>query len=509
MSIKVEKSNLALNQIITNKNENALIEGDCIVPDIKPDIMNIIETSGNVCIYKKEMTDGKIRIDGCVLVYVMYRGMEEGKNSIRSINHTLDFSQIIAIPEAKTDMNEEVKITLENINSKMVNERKINIKANLNLNIRISSNSNIEYISNIKVKDLQKEEKQVSINSLVGMGTTKSNISETITIDNSENLAEILKLKTIIKNTETKISYNKVLIKSDINVKIVYSTEDGNIRVTNVNYPVMGFIDMKEISDEDVINTNIEIQNIVIKPNGSQDHTISVDIEVGMGIKVYAKKTISIVKDMYSPITDLQFTQKEIKTLQNSSVINSVMNYSQKGILNIGDEKLYDGEIEVQTSDVKVENSEIIMKGNIAFLLLHSNNKMTGLENKKIELPYEYKVKCENIKSNANITINTSINNENLSVMPGGEIECRMDLNFRIEVSNNAEIDLIENVTESENKEEKIYNMVIYYTKAGDNLWKIAKQFKTTKQVIKTENDIKESNLKPGTQLFISRYVSR
>ena len=125
MAFEVEKSNLVINQIIANKNELATVEGDCIVPDVKPDIMNIIGTSGIVSIYKKEVSEGRIRIDGCVSVYVMYNGNDGENNSVRSINHVLDFSQIIAVPEAKSDMIDLGSVNLQNIDCKMVKERLI------------------------------------------------------------------------------------------------------------------------------------------------------------------------------------------------------------------------------------------------------------------------------------------------------------------------------------------------------------------------------------------------
>ena len=57
MQIDVAKEKLCINKIVGQKNDCLIVEGDMIVPDIKPDILNTISTSGNVCIYKKrEMT---------------------------------------------------------------------------------------------------------------------------------------------------------------------------------------------------------------------------------------------------------------------------------------------------------------------------------------------------------------------------------------------------------------------------------------------------------------------
>lgn len=507
MAIEVEKSNLIINQIIANKNELATVEGDCIVPDVKPDIMNIIGTSGIVSIYKKEVSEGRIRIDGCVSVYVMYNGNDGENNSIRSINHVLDFSQIIAVPEAKSDMIDLGSVNLQNIDCKMVNERKINIKANMNFEVKLSASTSVEYISNINVSDLQKKDSKVNVSSVVGIGNTKTSVSENMTIDGTDNLAEILKVTTCIKNVDTKVSYNKVLIKSDVNLKILYSTEDGRFNMTESTFPIMGFVDMKDVSEDDVINPTIEIKNMVIKPNGSQDHSITVDIEVGIGLIIYSNKEINVVKDMYSPSTNLSFTQKSVQTLQNTQVINSTMSFNQKELLDIGDEKVYDVDAQVIATDVKANNNSIDISGNIRFNFIHSTNKMTGIDNKKIDVPFEHRIACENVKPKATIKLITNINNDNFNIMPGGEVELRMDVNFRAETSNFADINLIDSVEEKDNNTSTRYNMVIYYTKQNDDLWQIAKKFRSTKEAIQKENNLENTTLQPGTQLFITRYT--
>ena len=72
MEINMTKETLKVKKVICEKKEMISIQGDMIVPDSKPDILSTVNTSGTICIYKKEMMDWKIRIDGNVLTYIMY-----------------------------------------------------------------------------------------------------------------------------------------------------------------------------------------------------------------------------------------------------------------------------------------------------------------------------------------------------------------------------------------------------------------------------------------------------
>ena len=148
MAIETAKDSLSLNQIIEQKTDTFMIEDDCIVPDIKPDILNIINHSGIVCVYKKEIMDGKIKIEGSVNTYLMYLADTE-ENQVRSLNTNLDFSKVIEVEKAKSNMMLDTNISLKSIECKILNGRKIHLKAMIETEIKISSNENVEYVSKI------------------------------------------------------------------------------------------------------------------------------------------------------------------------------------------------------------------------------------------------------------------------------------------------------------------------------------------------------------------------
>ena len=72
MEVNTSKENLCINKLVNKKKEIIFVEKDMIVPDAKPDILNTICTSGVVCLYKTELQDEKLRIDGNINTYIMY-----------------------------------------------------------------------------------------------------------------------------------------------------------------------------------------------------------------------------------------------------------------------------------------------------------------------------------------------------------------------------------------------------------------------------------------------------
>lgn len=174
MNIETKKDKLCINQIIGQKTECVEVEGDAIIPDIKPDILKSINTNGNVCIYKKEVLDGKVRIDGCINVNIIYLADNE-EGSIRGLTSTIDFTKIIEMQEAKTGMMLECKMALNEIECKILNGRKVNLRSLLDVDLKLCSNEEFDFIESIEnVDDMQVLNKNFNINSLVGSRKYKS-----------------------------------------------------------------------------------------------------------------------------------------------------------------------------------------------------------------------------------------------------------------------------------------------------------------------------------------------
>ena len=260
MSFNTIKENLCINKMISSKKEILLIEGDMIVPDSKPDILSTICTSGVVCIYKKDILDEKIRIDGSINTYITYLADDE-KDKIRGINTSLDFSEILNIPGCKEGMNERIKTKLKTIECKVINGRKIGIKATLEVESEIYSNDEVEIINEIKdVENIEVLNQELNVNSLVGLGETKIYAKDTITINSEDNIGEILKNDVCICDKDIKISYNKILTKAEALIKIMYLTEDNRINSVTTKIPVVGFIDIPNVNEQNICDINYEIK---------------------------------------------------------------------------------------------------------------------------------------------------------------------------------------------------------------------------------------------------------
>lgn len=305
----MDKNKVTINKKSLEKSKKVEVYGDIIVPDIKPDIVNIINTNANTYIYKTEIIESKIRIDGNIDTFVIYLA-DNGET--RSIQTTLNFSEFIEDSIITNTMIAKDMVDLLRIESKILNERKISIKAELLLKTEMWENEEVEFINEIQEGlDIEKLEEKLEVKSCIGENKNKAIVKENIKCNGEKKIAEILKTNIELCNFENKISYNKILAKADANIRILYLSEDNNIELLETTSPVMTFIEMQNISDTNICDTEYTIRNMLYKIDSKEALSVEAQIEYDVNCIVYENKEINVIQDMYSTKSELIFNKKE------------------------------------------------------------------------------------------------------------------------------------------------------------------------------------------------------
>ncbi len=508
MLLETEKERVCINKKVGQNIKETEVEGDVIVNDIKPDVLNIISADGIPCVYKKEIMDGKVRIDGSINTYIMYLADDEN-GSIRSLNTVLDFTQVIDIEGCMTGMTSEESVNIKNIECRVLNGRKINVKATLSIGSKVYSNDNVEVISNINnLDDVQVLNNDRTVNSLIGEGNTRVYAKDTISVDVADELAEIMKANIRIVDKDIKLSYNKVLAKADAEVSILYLTEDNRIKNINTRIPVMGFVDIENISDDSICDVNYQIKNLIIKPNSSDMHSVYIEVEIEISCFAYETKNINLIEDLYSISSDLSFTQKEINTMSGKQNIKESCNIKEQiNIPEMDGNVLYNAKTTPNIINTTIKNGKVIYEGEMSIELLFEMN--SSVNSKSIEVPFNFEVMSEAIDENCVIDTDIDVKRDDF-IVSGGNIDASIELEFNVSVSKNERLNIINEISLEETRENNIYSMVIYFVKPGDTLWKIAKKFRSTIDDIARVNGIEEPNkIYPGEQLYIPKFVKK
>ncbi len=492
----MEKSIVAINKKIASNTRMVEVNGDIIVPDIKPDIVSVINTNANSYIYKEEVLEGRIRVDGNIDAYIVYLA-DNGEN--RSIQTTLNFVENIESEEITSSSISKEKVSIESIEAKVLNERKLSIKANLMIRTEVFENSQIEIANDFEeIADLQKLRETVEIKSIIGMNKVKTSIKEDIKVDNGYEVAEILKTSIELENYENKISYNKVLAKADANIKIIFLAEDGKIGLAQSTIPVMSFIDIDKVIDTNICNVEYSIRNMLFKANNKEMHSITCQVDFEVFCEAYESKKIDVIQDMYGIRQNIEFSKKDVEVEISKTCPEEKVNLNEKilleDVMNVLD---LDCRPRVVTANKfgKSYNYECEMDITAYY---EADNK-NGLNVKSVQIPFIVKLEA----SDEQIEFNMMKKEFTIS---GENVDINMEILVKEKSTNMKRISIIENAETKEAEEESDYKMFLYFVKAGDTIWNIAKKFRVSmEEVIKLNNLENPEKINVGDCLYIMR----
>ena len=491
----MEKQIMKLNRKVLRKEKNAEISLDVIVPDVKPDIVSILNTNANSYIYKEEITKGKIRLDGNVDSFVVYLA-ETGETRSLAIN--MDFIETMEDDNINESMRYKTNVRVKNIETKILNERKINVVAKLILESEFYESSEVEFLKSSEEDcDIQKKEKNYKLKKLIGTNKSKASIKEDMNLETADSIAEILKTEINILNVENKVSYNKILAKADVNIKIVYQTENMKVGVLNGAFPVMSFIDIENVEESNICETDFKVRNMLFKINSTESNKITVQVDFESSVEVYEAQEINIIQDMYSLEKEINFTRREIEVALNSEIKKENVKISERvlieDITNIID-------ISSRVDIVTKTNAGSYVNYELDAVLdvMYEADNRSGVNSKNIRLPFV--VKVENDSSN---NPNFSILNQDFK-LDNEQLLCDMEIEYKTCKDKVNKISILENIEEKECETKNEYSMVVYFVKPCDTIWKIAKMFKVTEASIIEANNLENPDkINVGEKLYI------
>ena len=511
MNIETINQPINMTRLVGSEKKTKVIEGDVNVPDIKPDILSLTCVENEVFITKQEISDGKVNIEGTMEVCIIYMSEDEG-GSFRNLTGSFNFTESFTMDDINENSIVDLKVFKGPIECKVVNGRKVNIKSPVTLDIRVMNTSECNIAKDVvNEKNLELQKKNINLNVLQNCKMQDIDVQETVSLDEGcKPMGEILRCSLKITNEDYKISYNKIFAKADAIVKIIYVADDEtqSIESFETSIPVMGFIDYEGINDTMEVTLDYCVRSYCIKPlyQDLKSLSFSVDGKIGVRDCVYQKESTEIIDDIYCPDCNLKCEYEDIRLLQN--LINQVDSIEiTQGLLvpELDNIKILNINAQPNINTKNVLDGKIALEGNVNFDILNYNENKKVLDDKKMELPFAQVVKVPNLQSGMNVDVEMNISNIEFAKIDSNQIQMKLDAKVTTHVNKEENINGIKNIESSEEKLPEMPSIIIYYVKAGDTLWNIAKRYRTTVKEIMTYNELKDDKIYPNQQLIIPK----
>ncbi|MBR1884035.1 MAG: DUF3794 domain-containing protein [Clostridia bacterium] len=511
MKIEKEDKMIKLYSESIKENVTSWIEQDIILPDTKPDAIKVVNVTVNPYVTDVEPLSSGVKVTGRLNYFIIYKA-NDSEMGIRGVLTSSPYSEILNLKNINTDSNITVEPKVKNVIFALPNERKISVKTEVIFRVNASNLTEVPLTQKfVNSNSIQTKIKSDKFNNIIETKCENIVSREDIMLpEENSDFGEILKVTTEIINKEYKQSYNKLLVKGDILLKILYlSTENVNeVKKAELLVPFTSMVEFNNIKDVSEFDIRYNIKDFNVKANSdiTSSKTISVDYQIAVCVLMFEKEEISYVDDFYSEDNDLTYDTKNARVVKSFEKIekNIEIKSSIENAIN-KDYGVVDYEVDTSYLIVKENDDKMLLEGNLKINVLSENIDSSDVESKVIDIHISERIEIDESQTNNKKV--TEIKAENVSISQNKQdLSIKVNLIVCIEIDSIIDVSYAQNIDLEELTSEDLDSMSIYIVKPNDTLWSIAKKYKTNVQKIATINNIENPDvISVGQKLLIIR----
>ena len=503
MENNVKKAGIKLSETIYKGKGQSMCQADVIVPDIMPDVLKVLQVEGKSVIENKVISEGKISVRGRVDCNIIY--LPENMGRIKNIEYSVPFSYAEKVQGAEENMLFMAENEVVHLEYQLVNSRKIGIKAIVETEAEVMGNSDVEYVCPGEEINAQIREKHVEASNIKVCGEKDVTISETVSLpDKTES---IIKTNATVTKQEYKVINNKIVVKGEISVKVLYCRTDGGFDCSKHEIPFTEIVEFPGINEKYQVSLNMKIKEIKWKLQQVADgKELLFDISASVCVFGYDVTEFDITNDIYGldekiiprvhkvPIKKYYETKKVSKELREIVSLEE----NQPDI-----EKIFDLSSNISVAECKIQRDETVANCEIKCSITYiSDKEEEKIQTVKFSVPFEVMTENPGVVTGADVSVQV----KDYSVTSGERgIEAVITVEAELRPYYMWEENIVTDIKIEENSGEKRPAIVLYYVQNGDTMWEIAKKYQSKISAIEEINKITGDSLVPGMMLLIPK----
>lgn len=314
MELELKKGSFRAARPVFSHSLTAEESADAVVPDSKPDILRIVDTTAEAELSGREIRGGRIYLSGVVRCFALYA--PENGGSLESLTAALPFS-VACEPEKELFQDAVIRAGVDGVSvfAREQNPRRINVRASVKLFCRGWEPEEPDYCEDIPAAEafgveLRREEVRTSC--ISGFGEKILSVTESAELGEVKTGgAELLRWDVKPKITETKLIPEKVVFKGELEVSALLKTpEDPNPAANlSVSVPFSGVTDCSGAdtdADAELSCRCFDTELSVAEETGTGRGILTVKTNVSVEAQARRIETPVIVTDAYSTTHELK-----------------------------------------------------------------------------------------------------------------------------------------------------------------------------------------------------------
>ena len=518
--MELRKRNIHMNKLKCRGNLQTTLDNDFNVPDVKPDIADIIKEQATISLDEVKCLDGRVTIRGNMQFSLLYVAAD-GDALIQDFNGSVPFEEVINMENACSDDDLEVWWEFDDLRASIINSRKINIKGIISFSLCAEQLYDEEIATNVEgTEPFYEKTEIIPITQLTLNKHDNFRIKDEWKLPSGKpNVARLLYSNIRIQGIETRVLSGQISVKGELNIFILYiaDNEDKSLEFYETQVPFGGTIDCAGCDESMVGDIRVKVQSKDLVEKADEDgeeRLLDWEVVLDLAIKIYSDEEVELLKDVYSTALDVEPVLGECNfenlLMKNDSKVRILDKIEvPEGKPEILQIICSDGEVRID--DKELTNEGIKVEGVLEVCILYiTKDDAVPLASVKGIVPFSQTIEVRGINANSLYHMEGSLEQMGVSMVDSSEIEVRASIRLDTIAFDKICAPMICDLQIGEIDYEKMQELpgvVCYFAKEEDSLWDIAKKFYTTVENIMELNNRETEELTPGERLILVKEV--
>ncbi len=496
------------------------MDEDLNVPDVKPDVEMIIQSSEHVVLEHTRAEAGRLFIDGYMEVGVLY--MDDTKErKIHRLDTRLSFDESISMEGLEAGDNVRIRHDTEDLSVTLINSRKLAIRSLLSFEASVDEiydmSAAVETQSQI---ELCERRRKLELMQLEVQNKDILRLKEEVQVpSNKPNIEEILWDNVQLRNCRISLRDGSLFAQGNLFLFVLYRAQDDaqTVQWMEQTLPFEGEIRCSGCLQELVPDINVTLAQAELtakEDNDGELRLFHIEGILDLEIRLYGTEEAEILEDVYSPEKDLELITSE--EVYESLVMKNESKCKCSGKIRIQSAKPRILQICNSNGSIKIDDTQIVEEGiqiegaiPVSILYISSDDAMpfAVLEG---TVPFSHLARVPGIDANCRYTILTGMDQLSATMADSEEIEVKASVGLDVFVARPQRQQCIHEIHEKEYEPaqlEAVPGITGYIVQGGETLWDIAKQYYLTPAQIMEMNGLESENLKKGDRLILMKSV--
>lgn len=236
---------LKVANVVASETKQVIASNDFDVPSEKPPVDKILDVTTSAEITDKRILQNKVVVDGTVTIQVLYVAMEPDQ-PVHQLHRTFSFSDFLEVPGARPGMDVRVDVTVESADVDQILPDRLRADVVLMLTANVFEAKEVQVITG--VAGAQVNMVRLKIDHVIGEDSTQVVLRDTFETPEPKPEVEKILSTTVdkVEVTEAKVLKNKVIIRGDVSIQVVYvaALADQAVHAMHRKIPFRTFVEI-------------------------------------------------------------------------------------------------------------------------------------------------------------------------------------------------------------------------------------------------------------------------